>query len=392
MGRAWWPALLVAAGIGLCPVAAHAQHDHAAAAAPAAQGRWTWAAQAQAFLNLNLQTRKFLDFNQLESQNWLMITATRPAGRARWTLHAMASAEPWTLRRLGSAQVFQTGETLDGAPLRDYQHPHDLLMGLEARLDWAASSRATLFVSAGPVAAPALGPTAFMHRASAAPNPTAPLAHHMMDSTHITHGVVTAGVTRSEWTMEASVFRGREPDEDRVRLDMGALDSVSARVSWRRGPWAAQLSSGDMNEPEAAEPGDLVRTTASVSYERGNRGTRTAWLAAWGRNDRSDHAETGWLVEGRRDLTVRDTVYSRAELVNRFILVDFDYAARFGLERHLRSQVAAWTIGYERRLHITARTDAALGADVTLHRTPANIRDAYGHPMSWHIFLRLGLH
>ena len=35
--------------------------------------------------------------------------------------------------------------------------------------------------------------------------------------------------------MEASVFRGREPDEDRVRLDMGALDSVSARVSWRVG-------------------------------------------------------------------------------------------------------------------------------------------------------------
>jgi hypothetical protein len=56
----------------------------------------------------------------------------------------------------------------------------------------------------------------------------------MLDSTHITHGVITAGVTRSAWTIDASVFRGREPDEDRVRLDMGPLDSVSARVGWRR--------------------------------------------------------------------------------------------------------------------------------------------------------------
>ena len=387
MGR-WWLAVLVAAGISLCPSVARAQHDHAA---HAAEGRWTWATQAQAFLNLNLQTRKFRDFTQLESQNWLMVSAARTAGRARWTLHAMASAEPWTLRRLGSAQVFQTGETLDGASLRDYQHPHDLLMGFEARLEWVASPKTTLFVSVGPVGAPALGPAAFMHRASSGPSPTAPLAHHMLDSTHISHGVITAGVTRSAWTVEASVFRGREPDEDRVRVDMGPLDSVSARVGWRRGAWHAQLSSAHMTEPEAAEPGDAVRTTASIGYERGGPGGRTAWLVAWGRNDRDDHAETGWLLEGQRDVTTRDTFYSRAELVDRFILVDFDYAARFGLERHLRSRIAAWTLGYERRLHSTQRTDVALGADVTLHRTPANLRDAYGHPVSWHLFARLAL-
>ena len=32
---------------------------------------------------------------------------------------------------------------------------------------------------------PALGPVPFMHRASAAENPTAPIAHHIFDSTHI---------------------------------------------------------------------------------------------------------------------------------------------------------------------------------------------------------------
>jgi hypothetical protein len=364
---------------------AEAQHDHAA---PATVGRWTWTTQGQAFLNLNLQTRKFRDFNQIESQNWMMVGATRQSGRARWMVHLMASAEPWTLRRLGSAQVFQTGETLDRAPLRDYQHPHDLLMALDARFDWTVSSRTTWFVSAGPVASPALGPDAFMHRESAGPNPTAPLAHHMLDSTHITHGVVTAGVKRDAWTVDASVFRGREPDEDRVRLDMGPLDSVSARVTWQRGAWRAQMSAAHMNNPEVAEPGDVVRTTASVEY-RGGADNRTAWMAAWGRNDRATHAETGWLIEGRRRFGVRDVVYTRAEMVDRFILVDFDYAAQFGVERHLRSPIAAWTVGYERQFHTTMRTTAALGADVTLHRTAANLRDSYGHPISWHLFLRL---
>ena len=35
----------------------------------------------------------------------------------------MLSFEPFTLRDLGSSQVFQTGETFGGAPLIDYQHP-----------------------------------------------------------------------------------------------------------------------------------------------------------------------------------------------------------------------------------------------------------------------------
>lgn len=369
------------------PGFAFAQHDHTM---PASGDRWTWSAQVNAFLNLNLQDRKFRDFTQVESQNWGMVSATRQSGRSRLTLHTMLSAEPWTLRRLGSAQVLQVGETLDGAPLLDYQHPHDFLMALEGRLDWATSDRTTLFVSGGPVGAAALGPTAFMHRASAGPDPTAPLAHHMLDSTHITHGVITGGVAHGAWTVDASVFRGREPDEDRVRLDMGALDSISGRVAWRRGAWRAQVSSGHLDAPEAAEPEALVRSTASLAYERARAdGRLTAWTAAWGRNSRTSHSETGWLLEGRRDLTVRETAYGRAELVDRFILVDFDYAMATGLERHLPSSVAALTLGYERRVMSRTRTTLACGADVTLHRVSGNLKDSYGRPVSWHLFLRV---
>ena len=348
-----------------------------------------WSGQGQVFLNLNLKDRKFRDFTQIESQNWGMVMVTRQSGRARVTFHLMLSAEAWTLRRLGSAQVLQVGETLDGGPLLDYQHPHDLLMGLEARLDWTLGDRTTLFMSGGPVGAAALGPRPFMHRASAGSNPTAPLSHHMQDSSHITHGVITAGVTRGEWVVETSLFRGREPDEDRVALDMGALDSVSGRVAWQRGAWRAQVSSGHLNEPEVTEPGDQVRSTASLEYERADAdGRRFAWLAAWGRNNLTNHAETGWLLEGRRDLTIKDTVYGRGELADRFILVDFEYAIATGLERYLPSSVAALTVGYERGFVARKHFTLALGADVTVHRVSTNLRESYGRPVSWHVFLR----
>jgi hypothetical protein len=373
-------ALLVAA------TPARAQHDHAA---PVPAGKWVWAFQGQGFLNLNLQTRKFRDFHQLESQNWGMVRAARRLGRATVTFHGMLSAEPWTLRRLGSAQVLQVGESLDGGPLLDYQHPHDLFMAIDARLNWAAAEQTILFVSGGPVAAPALGPRPFMHRASAGPNPTAPLSHHMLDSTHITHGVITAGVTRADWTVEASAFHGREPDDDRVRLDMGPLDSVSGRLVWQRGPWLAQVSAGHLNEPELAEPGDVVRATASLAYETPGLGGGMAWTIAWGRNHRSDHAETGWLLEGRKAVSDRTTVYGRAELVDRFLLVDFDYAAATGLERHLPSTVSAVTMGFERRVLWRGPVAGALGVDLTLHRPSDNLRDIYGFPVSWHLFFRI---
>lgn len=320
-----------------------------------------------------------------------MVSARRVAARSRLTFNLMASAEPFTLRRLGSAQVFQSGETLDGLPLRDYQHPHDLVMGLDARFDWMASSATTMFVSGGIVASPALGPTPFMHRSSAAFHPTAPLTHHMLDSSHITHGVVSAGVVTRGWGLEVSAFQGREPDENRLDIDAGLLDSLAGRLSWARGPWRAQVSNGWLVSPEPEEPGSVMRTTASIEYSgvhsANSRGL--SWTAAVGRNDRADHTEWGALAEVALHPASRSRVYTRAELVDRFILVDFDHAAATGEERHFRSRVAAWLVGADRELWRSGSTSAALGLDLTLHRTPANLRDSYGNPVSWHVYVRV---
>ncbi|MBM3751751.1 MAG: hypothetical protein FJW21_11325 [Acidimicrobiia bacterium] len=311
--------------------------------------------------------------------------------RSRLTFNLMASAEPFTLRRLGSAQVFQSGETLDGLPLRDFQHPHDLVMALEARFDWTTSPTTTAFVSGGIVGSPALGPTPFMHRASASFHPTAPLTHHMLDSSHITHGVVSAGVVSRGWGVEVSAFQGREPDEDRLDIDAGALDSVAARLSWTRGFWRAQMSNGWITSPEPVEPWDLVRTTASIEYARPHTATSrgVSWTAAVGRNGRSDHTEWGALAEGALHLSSRSRIYTRAELVDRFMLVDFDHAADTGEERHFRSRIAAWLTGADREVWRSGPTTAAVGMDLTLHRTPANLRDSYGNPVSWHVYLRI---
>jgi hypothetical protein len=113
-------------------------------------------------------------------------------------------------------------------PLIDYQHPHDLFMALGGSYDRTVRAvRAFLKVDA--VGSPALGPASFMHRPSAAENPTAPLSHHMLDSTHITPGVVTAGAERGSLTMAGSWFRGLEPDENRKDIDFGPLDPGRSR-------------------------------------------------------------------------------------------------------------------------------------------------------------------
>ncbi len=91
---------------------------------------WQWSVEGSLFTGYNYQWRKFTDFDEIESQNWLMTALQKSFGVSDLNLVAMFSLEPFTLRDIGSPQVFQTGETFNGAPLIDYQHPHDLIMNL----------------------------------------------------------------------------------------------------------------------------------------------------------------------------------------------------------------------------------------------------------------------
>ena len=252
-------------------------------------------------------------------QSMAMLTAEKPFDGGRLQLRTMLSAEPLMDAR-GYPNLFATGETANGEPLVDRQHPHDLFMELAARIDLDLAEGVTGFVYGGPVGEPALGPSAFMHRASAAMNPEAPISHHWFDSTHITYGVVTAGLSGEQWQLEASTFRGEEPDEERWGIESPRLDSWSVRASFAPSDnWLLQASHGRIKEPEALHPGeDEARTTASAQYHSGqmaNGSALSAMLAFSAKNRVPGDTLTAWLGEVNWDLAGGHTLFGRVENV-----------------------------------------------------------------------------
>jgi hypothetical protein len=231
----------------------------------------------------------------------------------------MFSLEPFTLQDLGSPQVFQTGETFQGAPLIDYQHPHDLVMALGGRLERPVKGLRTL-VEASLVGTPALGPPPFMHRPSAADNPQVPLSHHGLDSTHISSSVLTGGAWWRGVALEASWFHGKEPDENRLDLDLGPPDSWAARLSWASGPWRLQASGGRLTTPEVLHPYDETRLSASIGYDSAWRARPVSMLLAWGQKREPFGVFDNYLIEAHVQAGERDALFTRAEIVTKAIL------------------------------------------------------------------------
>ena len=328
----------------------------------------------------------------IESSNWNMIHAQHDLGPGRLSLMMMNSLEPATFAKLGSRELFQTGESYGGRPLVDRQHPHDFFMNLSAtyRLDLGADSGAWLQLA--PVGEPALGPTAFMHRASAGENPTAPLGHHWQDSTHIAFNVVTIGGGWKWVALEGSVFHGQEPDEHRWDIEGGSIDSASGRVRFLLGGgWSGQISYGFLKNPERLEPGDTHRTTAAVSY--GAEGDRPfAAMVVWGRNDEPQAGSDSFLLEAAYQITTRDQIYGRAELVQKdstlLLTKEISGGAHVGSADLVR--VGAYTAGYLRDFDLVSGLKTGIGADLTIYSFPSSLDPVYGHsPVSIHAFLRL---
>ena len=363
---------------------AHAQdpaHQHDPAPSP-----WQWGVDGVAFVGYNYQYRKFTDFDEFESQNWLMTTLAKSFSAAsHLRFDAMWSLEPFTLRDVGSPQVFQTGETFNGAPLIDYQHPHDLIMNLGAEFSRAVGA-STVSIQGHAVGPAPYGPPVFMHRPSAVENPQAPLSHHYLDAAHITPGVVAIGIERAGFTFEAGAFHGQEPDEDRLDLDTGALDSYGGRLSWADGPWSVQISGADLETPERLSPYDATRVTSSVSYFKGDANRSIAWMAAFGQNREVFGNLEAYLVEGTRRFS-SNVFYVRAESVEKDIL-DAGFHPIGVAHTHRPSLVSALTLGYSRDVASRTWGRFGIGGDVTGYLVPDNLEESYGSPVSFHIFLR----
>lgn len=230
-------------------------------------------------------------------------------------LRAMLSPDPF-MGKSGYPELLASGETANGiTPLIDRQHPHDLFAELSASYTHWLDDKNSLFLYAGDPGEPALGPTAFPHRASAMDIPDAPITHHWLDSTHITFGVLTAGFVHDDWKLEVSQFTGREPDQNRYDFDPIQLDSTSARVSWNPDPhWSLQVSWGHLDSPEQLMPKvNENRTTASATYVSKIGDGILAATLAWGLKQESDGTDlNGVLLEGEYRVDPW-TVFARTE-------------------------------------------------------------------------------
>jgi hypothetical protein len=320
------------------------------------------------------------------STSMLMLMAQRPAGAGRLGLRAMVSADPLMGKR-GYPLLLQTGESANGEPLIDRQHPHDFFMELSASYSQPISAASSWFVYAGLPGEPALGPPAFMHRFSGEDNPEAPISHHWLDSTHVTFGVLTVGYVYRNLKLEGSLFRGREPDENRWDIETGSLDSASLRLSWNpTRNWALQVSRGHLKSPEALHADDdLDRSTASAIYHHAFGAASLQSTVAWGRNAPSHgKASDTLLLESALRLSRSHTFFARAERAQKnelFLPADPRAEERFN--------VGKLSLGYLYDLPRESRYRIGVGGLVSRYRLPDALDSAYDDPTAFMLFARV---
>ena len=322
------------------------------------------------------------------STSMLMVMAQRPAAGGTLGMRGMVSLD-YLMGKNGYPLLLQTGEVANGEALIDRQHPHDLFMELAASYSRPLSERSAVFVYAGLPGEPALGPPAFMHRFSSEDNPEAPISHHWLDSTHITYGVVTLGYVLDRFKLEASAFRGREPDEKRHDIETGKLDSASVRLSYNpTRDWALQVSRGRIKSPEELHPDmDVDRTTASAIYHRAFGMAQTQTTLAWGRNSPNHGEATSMvLVESAVRLSRTHTVFGRFEHGDKNeLFAESDPRA----EQLFR--VSKLSLGYVYDLPRDGRFKIGFGGLVSRYSLPSDLEPVYGTPTSFMLFARLKL-
>ena len=331
---------------------------------------------------------------QVGSINWLMVAATHSIGEGQLQLRSMFSAEPWTIGARGYPLLVQSGESYGGVPLHDRQHPHDLFMELAASFEQPLNRAVGVSLYLAPVGEPALGPVAFPHRPSAADDPLAPISHHWQDGTHVTFGVLTAGLFTHGVRLEASWFNGREPDENRTDFDYAGrrLDSYSGRVTVNPGPrWSLSAWYGYLKSPEGLFPGtSLHRFGAAVLTSR-PLGPAGSWSSSliYGANEPlgSGRLAGSILLESTANLDGTNSVFGRIEYVQKsaedLAISSVPPTAEYG--------VGAVALGYLRRIGRIAGLGAGIGFRGSVNILPAGLSDVYGSrtPLGCAVYLQL---
>jgi hypothetical protein len=197
-------------------------------------------------------------------------------------------------------------------------------MEVSALLSQNIGGNSSVFFYGGLPGEPAFGPPAFMHREAILDSPEAPISHHWLDSTHISFGVLTAGIVIDRVKLELSRFNGREPDQHRWNIESAPLDSTAARLSWNpTANLALQGSWGHFEDPEQLEPGvDQKRWSASALYAREIApGWKLAGTLAWGRKSADGHKDDAYVAETSLKHHAW-TIFGRGEIAENRELLD----------------------------------------------------------------------
>jgi hypothetical protein len=352
-------------------------------------GSWTVIFHANAFVQ-DIQQTGPRGGDKFFSTNWMMPMLTNKWGAHSLTLRSMFSIEPATVTDRRYPLLFQTGETAFGSPIVDGQHPHNLFMEISGRYDLDLNDKTRLFFYGGPIGEPALGPAAFPHRSSASENPVAILGHHSQDSTHVSYSVITAGISTGPAQLEASVFHGQEPNENRWYIGTGKPDSYSARLSVApMQSLAGQFSIGRINDRESHEPGlDTLRMTASIHHNLTLSSGSLASSIIWGRNndmiDSQERIFNSYALESTLNFKTRNWIWTRIENLDKD-------GTLLNKEETPIGRVQAYSFGYERDIFRTSLwANIGLGFQFTAYGLTDEMKSAYGNaPKSFVVFLHL---
>ena len=359
-------------------------------------GGWNLMFMGQAFL-ADTQQRGPRGRDKLYSSNYGMFGAEHRAGKGSFMFETMVTLEPAGVTNRRYPELFQTGETAFGKPLTDAQHPHDAIMSMGVHYAYPIGENTFFQIYFAPVGDPALGPVAFPHRASAAELPQAPLSHHLQDSSHIANEVITAAIKHRKIRLEVSGFYGTEPNENRWNIDYGPINSWATRLSYFPAKnWMAQVSVGRLTRPERQEPGDMVRSTASISYTRPSAGGDWSTSLIWGRDHKTldKHDLNSYLVESVLPVRNKNFLTGRIELLDRDELFSDDPVLEEKLARAAGStfRIGAYTIGYTRDVGTYHNMETGIGANFSTYSLPAAIKPYYGdRPVGVTVYLRVRL-
>ncbi len=318
----------------------------------------------------------------------VMGMAQRPLGKGMVQFKAMLSPDP-LMGKAGYPLLLASGETANGVNrLVDRQHPHDLFMELSASVSQPIGRQASVFLYGGLPGEPAFGPPAFMHREAILDSPEAPITHHWLDSTHISFGVLTAGLVVGRAKVEVSRFNAREPDQYRYNIETGPLDSTAVRVSWNpTRTLALQGSWAKFKDAEQLEPGvDQKRLSASILYADDIApGYKLATTLAWGRKTIDGESDDAFAAEA----SVKHqgwTLFGRGEVTqNRELVAAVEHGPAY--------TVGKASLGLIRDVRVAEHVSVGIGGLVSVNFVPQALAAAYGgrHPTGAMGFLRFRL-